>query len=60
MIKSKNLGLNLTENEHITFKEWRESIDGYNEETNKSNMQIIDEAIGNIGKILDKINGEVV
>lgn len=48
MAKTTNLGLNLNEDENTLFSTWRKSIDGNNGDTEKSNMQIIDEAIGEI------------
>ena len=59
MPKTINLGLNLTTDDTTKFVDWRKSIDGSGN-TEKSNMEIIDEAIGNINAILDAINGEVI
>lgn len=59
MPKTTNLGLNLTTDDTMKFIDWRKSIDGSGN-TEKSNMEIIDEAIGNINAILDAINGEVI
>ena len=59
MPKTTNLGLNLTTDDTTKFIDWRKSIDGSGN-TEKSNMEIIDEAIGNIATILDAINGEIV
>ena len=59
MPKTTNLGLNLTTDNTTKFVDWRKSIDGSGN-TKKSNMEIIDEAIGNINAILDAINGEVI
>lgn len=59
MPKTTNLGLNLTTDATTKFIDWRKSIDGSGN-TEKSNMEIIDEAIGNINAILDAINGEVI
>lgn len=59
MPKTTNLGLNLTTDDTMKFVDWRKSIDGSGN-TEKSNMEIIDEAIGNINAILDAINGEVI
>ena len=59
MPKTKNLGLNLTTDDTTKFSDWQKSIDGTGN-TEKSNMEIIDEAIGNIATILDEINGEVL
>lgn len=59
MPKTTNLGLNLTTDDTTKFIDWRKSIDGSGN-TEKSNMEIIDEAIGNINAILDAINGEVI
>lgn len=59
MPKTTNLGLNLTTDDTTKFVDWRKSIDGSGN-TQKSNMEIIDEAIGNINAILDAINGEVI
>ena len=59
MPKTINLGLNLTTDNTTKFVDWRKSIDGSGN-TEKSNMEIIDEAIGNINAILDAINGEVI
>ena len=59
MPKTTNLGLNLTTDGTTKFVDWRKSIDGSGN-TEKSNMEIIDEAIGNINAILDAINGEVI
>lgn len=47
MAKTTNINLNLTEDENTSFVDWRKSIDGNNDSENKSNMQIIDEEIGN-------------
>ena len=46
MSKTANIHLNLTEDENTSFANWRKSIDGNNDSENKSNMQIIDEEIG--------------
>ena len=46
MAKTTNINLNLTEDENTSFVDWRKSIDGNNDSENKSNMQIIDEKIG--------------
>ena len=59
MPKTINLGLNLTTDDTTKFVDWRKSIDGSGN-TEQSNMEIIDEAIGNINAILDAINGEVI
>ena len=73
MPKTTNLGLNLTTDDTTKFVDWRKSIDGSGN-AEKSNMEIIDEAIGNINgtidgindtigninAILDAINGEVI
>ena len=73
MPKTTNLGLNLTTDNTTKFVDWRKSIDGSGN-AEKSNMEIIDEAIGNINgtignindtigninTILDAINGEVI
>lgn len=59
MPKTTNLGLNLTTDDTTKFVDWRKSIDGSGN-TEKSNMEIIDEAIGSINAILDAINGEVI
>ena len=59
MPKTTNLGLNLTTDDTTKFVDWRKSIDGSGN-TEKSNMEIIDEAIGDINAILDAINGEVI
>ena len=59
MPKTTNLGLNLTTDNTMKFVDWRKSIDGSGN-IEKSNMEIIDEAIGNINAILDAINGEVI
>ena len=59
MPKTTNLGPNLTTDDTTKFVDWRKSIDGSGN-TEKSNMEIIDEAIGNINAILDAINGEVI
>ena len=59
MPKTTNLGLNLTTDDTMKFVDWRKSIDGSGN-TEKSNMEIIDEALGNINAILDAINGEVI
>lgn len=59
MPKTTNLGLNLTTDDTMKFIDWRKSIDGSGN-IEKSNMEIIDEAIGNINAILDAINGEVI
>lgn len=48
MAKTSNIGLNLTTDETTQFKDWRKSIDGENNVIEKSNMQIIDEEIGNL------------
>lgn len=49
MAKTKNIGLNLTDNDSTRFEDWRESIDGNGSGVGKSNMQIIDEEFGKIG-----------
>ncbi len=54
MAKTKNLGLNLTEDESTSFSDWRKSIDGNNEDGNKSNMQLIDEGIGAVSDRVTK------
>ena len=61
MPKTENLGLNLTDDDNTRVKDWRMSIDGVGTEdgNNLSNMQIIDKAFGDIGALLDLINGEV-
>ena len=59
MPKTTNLGLNLTTDDTTKFVDWRKSIDGSGN-TEKSNMEIIDDAIDNINAILDAINGEVI
>ena len=59
MPKTTNLGLNLTTDDTMKFVDWRKSIDGSGN-IEKSNMEIIDEALGNINAILDAINGEVI
>jgi hypothetical protein len=48
MAKTTNLGLNLTTDESTKFSDWRKSIDGNNSASEKSNMQILDEAIGEL------------
>ena len=48
MAKTKNLGLNLTEDENTSFSDWRRSIDGNGSGENKSNFQKIDDAIGDL------------
>ena len=48
MAKTTNLGLNLTTDDSTEFEVWRESIDGDNASTDKSNMQIIDEFAGDV------------
>lgn len=48
MAKTTNLGLNLTTDDSTEFEVWRESIDGNNEISDKSNMQIIDEFAGDV------------
>lgn len=48
MPKTENINLNLTEDVSTYFNDWRESIDGNNEITNKSNMQLIDDAFGKL------------
>lgn len=48
MAKTKNLGLNLTTDDETLFGDWRKSIDGENGETEKSNMQILDEVVGEL------------
>lgn len=58
--KTPNLGLHLTTDDTITFKSWREKLNGDGEGETKSNMQLIDEAIGNINLILDELNGEEI
>ena len=50
MAKTANIGLNLTEDESTKFTDWRKSIDGNGADGEKSNMQIIDEAIGALQK----------
>ena len=49
--KTTNMGLVLTVNEDMTFQEWRRLMNGEGdgtEENPKSNMQIIDEVLGQI------------
>lgn len=58
MPKTTNLGLNLTTDDTTKFVDWRKSIDGSGN-TEKSNMEIIDEAIGNINGTIDNINGTI-
>lgn len=61
MPKTTNLGLNLTNNDNITFGDWRKTIDAENSIENGeelSNFQIIDEAIGNIDTLLNEVLGE--
>lgn len=53
MPKTENLGLNLTDDESTTMRAWQKSLDGVgdgSETSPKSNMQIIDEAIGGLEK----------
>lgn len=66
MAKTLNLQLNLEENGETKFEIWRKSIDGNNLDSEKSNMQILDEVIGEIQKALklsssnlDKYKSEV-
>ncbi len=57
MAKSKNINLNLTPEIEIAqtlFDDWRQSIDGYQGE-NKSNFEIVDEAIGKINEKLENL-----
>ena len=58
--KTTNLGLNLTTDTKIGVIEWRNSIDGVGskEKNNLSNMQIIDEVVGDILHTLDIVNGD--
>lgn len=63
MPKTTNLGLNLTTDDSTDFYEWQKSIDGEgqgDEASPLSNMQIIDNAIGDIASVLDIVNGEVL
>lgn len=49
--KTTNMGLVLTVNEDMKFQEWRRLMNGEGdgtEENPKSNMQIIDEVLGQI------------
>ena len=59
MAKTENLGLELTTQDTTTFKAWRESINGQGDgiTQDKSNMQLIDEAIGDIDTALSNILG---
>jgi hypothetical protein len=52
MPKTTNLGLELTTDDSVKFKDWREAINGVGEGENKSNMQIIDEFAGQIKGML--------
>jgi hypothetical protein len=52
MPKTINLGLELTDDNSTTFKDWREKINGVGSGENKSNMQIIDEFAGQINEML--------
>lgn len=56
MPKTTNLGLELTTDDSVKFKNWREAINGVGEGENKSNMQIIDEFAGQINEILGDID----
>lgn len=55
MAKTVNLGLNLTTDDNTKFKDWRKTIDG----DENSNMQILDEAIGEIKARLNSMEGNV-
>lgn len=48
MAKTPNLNLELTTEEATLFKDWWKAINGQGSGSNKSNMQLIDEAFGNI------------
>ncbi len=59
MPKTTNLGLELTTDDTTKFKDFREAMNGEGDgiEKSKSNMQIIDEAIGDIDTALSAILG---
>ena len=54
MAKTKHIGLNLTTNDSTLFEDWQRSIDGNGSGNNKSNMQLIDEAFGELVANLDE------
>ena len=56
MPKTVNLGLELTDDNSTKFKDWREKINGVGDGEIKSNMQIIDNAIGDINTQLGNID----
>ena len=58
MAKTTNLGLELTTDNSTKFKAWRESINGQGDGDTipKSNMQLIDDAIGVINTQLGDID----
>lgn len=58
MAKTENIGLNLTEDEGTSFSNWRRSIDGKGTGTAKSNMQLIDAAVGSLQKAQKTLNIE--
>lgn len=60
MAKTTNLNLELTDDNTTSFKDWRESINGVGDGDTipKSNMQLIDEAIGAIEFQLAEGTGE--
>lgn len=59
MAKTLNLQLNLEENGETKFEIWRKSIDGNNLDSEKSNMQILDEVIGEIQKAISITNEDL-
>jgi hypothetical protein len=58
MPKTTNLGLELTNDNSTTFKDWREKINGVGDGDTipKSNMQLIDEFAGSVNTILGDID----
>lgn len=58
MAKTTNLNLELTDDNTTAFKDWRESLNGVGDGDTipKSNMQLIDDAIGVINTQLGDID----
>lgn len=61
MAKSKELGLELTSGNGVSFETWRKSINGDNdgEIVELSNMQILDEAIGELQEVVTTIKDNI-
>jgi len=57
MLKTTNLGLELTDDDSTEFKNWREKINGSGSGENKSNMQLIDEFAGEVKTQLENVTG---